>query len=239
MELEFGGRIREPEIRWLYDMKEVLYDQSWLAQAENVELYYMFRDLFLSRSDEQKLREQGLRYDITIIPPRALGCEYVKTAGHYHPLLPGSALSYPELYEVIEGECVYLIQRQDASDVAAVFASAGDKVLIPPGYGHITINNSNKILKMANFVARDFSSIYRPIQEMGGGAFFCTDQGWIRNPRYPRAADLRLLQASEKGNLSRLGLARENEMYPLLREPGRLAFLVRPEEHMDLFQGMI
>jgi len=239
MELEFGGRRREPEIRWLYDMKEVLYDQSWLAQAENVELYYMFRDLFLSRSDEQKLKEQGLRYDITIIPPRALGREYVKTAGHYHPLVPGSTVSYPELYEVLEGEGVYLLQKQDGSDVVAVFASAGDKVLIPPGYGHITLNRANKTLKMANFVARDFSSLYQPIQEMGGGAFFCTDQGWIKNQRYPKAADLSRVQPPDKSKLRQLGVARDKEMYPLLREPGRLAFLVRPEEHMALFQGMI
>jgi hypothetical protein len=34
-------------------------------------------------------------------------------------------------------------------------------------------------------------------------------------------------------------MAKDKEMYPLLREPGRLAFLVRPEAHMDVFQGMI
>jgi glucose-6-phosphate isomerase len=239
MELEFGGRRREPEIRRLYDMKEVLYDQSWLAQSENVELYYMFRDLFLSQSDERRLLEQGLRYDITIIPPRALGREYVKTAGHYHPLVPGSAVSYPELYEVIEGEGVYLLQKEDGSDVVAVFASEGDKVLIPPGYGHITINRANRTLKMANFVARDFSSIYQPIREKGGGAFFCTAEGWIRNHRYPSAAGLRRVQAPDKSKLRRLGMPGGKEMYPLLREPGRLAFLVRPEEHMDVFLGMI
>jgi glucose-6-phosphate isomerase len=239
MDLEFGGRRREPDVRWLYDMKEVLYDKSWLVQAENMELYYMFRDLFLSRSDEQKLIEQGLRYDITIIPPRALGREYVKTAGHYHPLVPGATVSYPELYEVIEGEGVYLLQTQDGGDVVAISASAGDKVLIPPGYGHITINRSNRTLKMANFVARDFASLYQPFRELGGGAFFCTIEGWVKNQRYPTAADLRLVQPLDKGKLRRLGLSRDKEMYPLLREPGRLAFLKRPEQHMDHFQGMI
>jgi glucose-6-phosphate isomerase len=239
MDLEFGGRRREPDVRWLYDMKEVLYDKGWLAQTENIELYYMFRDLFLSRSDEQKLIEQGLRYDITIIPPRALGKEYVKTAGHYHPLVPGAAVSYPELYEVIEGEGVYLLQKQDGSDVVAISASAGDKVLIPPGYGHITINKSNRTLKMANFVARDFTSLYQPFRELGGGAFFCTIEGWVKNQRYPTAADLRRVQPPDKGKLRRLGMSRDREMYPLLREPGRLAFLNRPEQHMDLFQGII
>jgi glucose-6-phosphate isomerase len=72
MELEFGGKRREPDIRRLFDMLDVVYDKSWLAGAENIELYYMYRDLYLSRSDQEKLREQGLRYD-TIIPPRMLG----------------------------------------------------------------------------------------------------------------------------------------------------------------------
>ncbi|MHC1594300.1 MAG: glucose-6-phosphate isomerase family protein, partial [Methanotrichaceae archaeon] len=59
---------RDPDIRWLYDMKDVLYDQKWAASAENAELYYMYRDLYLSRADRDRLRDQGLRYDITIIP---------------------------------------------------------------------------------------------------------------------------------------------------------------------------
>ena len=164
MELEFGGRSKKPDIRWLFDMKEVIYDKSWLAKAENIELYYMYRDLYLSNADKDKLIDQNLRYDITIIPPRMLGVEYVKTAGHYHPIPPGGTVSYPELYEVLEGEAIYLLQKQDMSDVAAVYAAAGDKVLVPPNYGHITINRSNKILKMANLVARDFSSIYDPIR---------------------------------------------------------------------------
>ncbi|MDD1749897.1 MAG: glucose-6-phosphate isomerase, partial [Methanothrix sp.] len=132
MQLEFGDRGQVPDVRRLIDMTEVIYDQSWLAGAEDFELYYMYRDLFLSRADKEKLLLQGLRYDITIIPPNMLGREYIKTAGHYHPLVPGGRVTYPELYEVLEGEALYLLQSLDLSDVVAVYASAGDKVLVPP-----------------------------------------------------------------------------------------------------------
>ncbi|HPE52246.1 MAG TPA: glucose-6-phosphate isomerase family protein, partial [Methanothrix soehngenii] len=132
MDLEFGGKTKEPDIRRLFDMKDVIFDQIWLAGRENFELYYMFRDLFLSRADGDKLRDQNLRYDITIIPPGMMGSEYIKTAGHYHPLAPGSAVTYPELYEVLEGEALYLLQKEDLSDVVAINAAAGDKVLVPP-----------------------------------------------------------------------------------------------------------
>lgn len=236
MDLEFGSKRRKPDIRYLFDMKDVIFDRNWLEAADNIELYYMYRDLFLSRSDEKRLIEQGLRYDITIIPPRMLGREYIKTAGHYHPLVPGGSITYPELYEVLEGEALYLMQKRDLSDILVVNASAGDKVLVPPNYGHITINRSNKTLKMANFVARNFSSLYDPIKDRAGGAYFFTTDGWIKNERCPEAAELRRIQAPQVANI---GLSKGREMYPLLREPGKLEYLTRPEEHLELFEGLI
>ncbi|MFZ3149887.1 MAG: glucose-6-phosphate isomerase family protein [Methanothrix sp.] len=239
MQMEFSGKMLTPDVRRLFDMKEVIFDQSWLAGAEDYELYYMYRDLFLSRADKEKLLQQGLRYDITIIPPNMLGREYIKTAGHYHPLVAGGSVTYPELYEVIEGEALYLLQSRDLSDVVAVYASATDKVLVPPGYGHITINRSNKTLKMANFVARNFSSLYDPFREKGGGAYFFTRDGWIKNIRCPEAAELRRIEALDGSSLRKLGLAKGREMYPLLKEPGLLDYLTNPEEHLELFAGIL
>ena len=237
--LEFGGKFREPDIRRLYDMSGVIFDQKWLASAPNLELYYMYRDLYLSLSDRDRLLDQGLRYDITVIPPGMLGLEYIKTAGHYHPLPPGGRVSYPEIYEVLEGEAMYLLQKQDLSDVVAVNASAGDKVMVPPDYGHITINRSNKTLKMANFVARAFSSLYEPYRQKGGGAYFFTKDGFIKNTCCHEAAELRRVDAPDNSLLRKLGITKGKEMYPLLREPGRLDLLVKPESHIDLFEGFI
>jgi glucose-6-phosphate isomerase, archaeal len=239
MQMEFNGKILTPDVRRLIDMKEVILDQNWLAVAVDFELYYMYRDLYLSRADKEKLLQNDLRYDITIIPPSMLGCEYIKTAGHYHPNVPGSIVTYPELYEVLEGEALYLLQNQDFSDVVAVYASAGDKVLVPPGYGHITINRSNKTLKMANYVARSFSSLYEPYKVKRGGAYFFTKDGWIKNERCPEAAELRRADAPDSSSLRKLGLTKKREMYPLLREPGLLDYLTKPGDHLELFAGII
>lgn len=99
------------------------------------------------------MREFGLRYDITVIPPAKFGKEYVKTAGHYHPKAPKSDVSYTEIYQVLEGSATYLLQKAGRKgrvlDVAVVEAEKGDIVFIPPDYGHITINRSDKVLKMA------------------------------------------------------------------------------------------
>jgi glucose-6-phosphate isomerase, archaeal len=239
MDLEFGGKRRKPDIRRLYDMKEVIYDQKWLTTAENFDLYYMYRDLFLSRGDGEKLREHGLRYDITIIPPGMLGREYIKTAGHYHPNVPNGLVTFPELYEVLDGEALYLLQNRDLSDVVAISASAGDKVIVPPNYGHITINCSNKILKMANLVSKDFSSLYDPFKERAGGAYFFTKEGWIKNDRCLEAAELRRVDAPVGKSLGKFGLSKEREIYSLLKEPKLLDYLTMPEAYLDLFKGII
>jgi glucose-6-phosphate isomerase len=239
MQLEFGSKRQDPDVRRLFDMKEVIFDRDWLAKAEDFDLYYMYRDLYLSKSDKEKLLRQGLRYDITIIPPGMLGCEYIKTAGHYHPLVPEGSVTYPELYEVLDGEALYLLQNLDQSDVVAVYASAGDKVLVPPGYGHVTINRSNKTLKMSNFVCRNFSSLYEPYRDIAGAAYFFTRDGWIKNERNERAGALRRVDAPDSSSLKKLGLTKDKEMYPMMREIGILDYLIRPEEHLEIFSGLV
>ena len=239
MQLEFGSKRQDPDVRRLFDMKEVIFDKDWLARAEDYDLYYMYRDLYLSRADKDRLLMQGLRYDITIIPPGMLGCEYIKTAGHYHPNVPEGRVTYPELYEVLEGEALYLLQNLDHSDVVVVYATAGDKVLVPPGYGHVTINRSNKTLKMSNFVDRNFSSLYEPYREKAGAAYFFTKDGWIKNKGYEHAGTLRRIDAPDSSRLKKLGLTKEKEMYPLMRETGLLDYLVRPEEHLETFEGFV
>ncbi len=239
MQLEFGSKRQDPDVRRLFEMKEVIFDKDWLARAEDYDLYYMYRDLYLSRADKDRLLMQGLRYDITIIPPGMLGCEYIKTAGHYHPNVPEGRVTYPELYEVLEGEALYLLQNLDHSDVVVVYATAGDKVLVPPGYGHVTINRSNKTLKMSNFVDRNFSSLYEPYRERAGAAYFFTKDGWIKNKGYEHAGTLRRIDAPDSSRLKKLGLTKEKEMYPLMRETGLLDYLVRPEEHLETFEGFV
>lgn len=236
--LEFGSKRVKPNIRMLFDMRDVIYDRDWLAGANNAELYYMYRDLSLSRNDAAVIKEFGLRYDITVIPPRMLGCEYVKTAGHYHPTVPGMDTTYPEVYEVLSGEAHYLMQRSDKGkiiEVVLVKAKQGDKVVIPPGYGHFTINASNKVLKMANWVARDFESVYEPVREKGGAAYFILKEGIVKNPGHGDVPQIRMLKPA---NIKGTGLSKSREMYGLVRDITKLEFLLMPQDYGWLFDGL-
>lgn len=236
--MTFGNRRFQPAIRMLYDIKEVIYDKDWLAKSKNFEIYYMYRDLYLTKKDCQAIKERSLRYDITIIPPHRFGREYVKTAGHYHPLVTGeNAFTYPELYEVLSGEAHYILQKVTNSgveDVVLIEARQGDKVLIPSNYGHITINPSNKVLEMANFVERNFQSVYEPIKVMGGGAYFELAGGkFIKNTNYSYIPELRRLKpASECISELKHSIA----MYSLFSEsPDFLECLTKPSQYTDMF----
>jgi glucose-6-phosphate isomerase len=237
--LEFGSKRVKANVRMLSDMKDVIYDQNWLSRAENVELYYMYRDLSLSKKDALLIKEHGLRYDITVIPPRMLGCEYIKTAGHYHPIVPGANVTFSEIYEVLGGEAHYILQKPDGEgieDVILIKASEGDKVIIPPGYGHLTINASNKVLKMANWVADNFEAIYQPIKEKRGGAYFLLETGYVANKKYDHVPEIRSFQPA---NIKELGLQKNKEMYGLVRDLDKLEFLKKPHEHEWVFEKIL
>lgn len=240
MHLHFGNRIAKPQVRMLYDLRDVVYDRAWFESAPNAELYYMYRDLFLSKRDEGLLKERGLRYDITIIPPRMLGREFVKTLGHFHAPLLGSELTYPEVYEVLSGEAHYLMQRLEGEkvmDIVVVKAKKGDKVIVPPSYGHVTINPSNKILKMANFVARNFESNYAPFKSRGGAAYFELASGFVKNNSYASVPEIRFLKPC---NFSELKLKKGREMYQLAREGAEtLEWLTSPGRYASLFTKVL
>lgn len=233
--LGFGTKKVKPAIRMLFDIKDVVYDREWLSKVNNMELYYMYRELSLSKNDALAMKEHGIRYDITIIPPRMMGREFVKTAGHYHPTVPGTDITFPEIYEVLRGEAQYLLQKPDGDkikDVILIKAGEGDKVVIPPGYGHLTINTSNKVLKMANWVASDFESIYSSIREKGGGAYFILDRGVVKNLRYNEVPEIRSLKPA---SVKEIGLEKNKEMYGLVKDINKLEFLTKPHEYGWVF----
>ncbi|MFH0774258.1 MAG: glucose-6-phosphate isomerase family protein [bacterium] len=224
---------RIPDVRRLSDMRELLYDREWAERAEDMDLYYMYRDV-AKEEDRQVLKALYLRYDITIIPPNMLGKEYTKTVGHYHPLAE-EGISYPEVYEVLEGEAIYFMQKEDLTDFYFVKAGVQDKVIIPPNYGHITINPSNEPLKMANWVCASFSSSYGAYKEKKGGAYYRTLSGWVKNLNYPAIAEIRQLPPT---NFEDIGFKKAVPMYNLVADIEKLEFLTSPKRFSSLFNRL-
>lgn len=169
----------KPDVRYLNELRGLLYDKEWEKTAPDMELYYMYRIL---------KEENDLRYDITVIPPKMLGSEFVKTKGHQHQGF------YGEIYAVLEGEGFYFFQKGEGKkikDVCVTKAKKGDIIVVPVGYGHVTINPSDKELKMANWVKKEDKGNFSWFENMHGACYYYTKQGWIKNKNYKNVPELR------------------------------------------------
>ncbi len=199
--LYFEGVELTPDIRTLMQMMSVVFDKGFYANADkNREQYYMFRGI-ARKLDKPLFEQHGIRYDITVIPAWDLGKEYNKTIGHYHPKSEVGT-RYPEIYEVLEGQAHYLFQKLasekgDVDDVLFVSAKKGDKIVVPSGYGHVTINPTRATLVMANLTAL-FKSEYELYRIKEGAAYFeLIDDSLTPNRNYENLPLLKRINARE------------------------------------------
>ncbi len=181
----------KPDVRKLSEMREVILDREWLKIADDLELYYMYRKV---------KQENGLNHNITVIPAKMLGVEFIKTAGHIH-MGPQQ-----EIYTVIEGEAIFLMQKTNGDtveDVYAVKAKKGESAIIPSFYGHVTINPSNKNLKTGDWSSAETKSDYSLFKKLNGACYYYTKQGWVKNENYKNIPDLRFEEPLKEvpGNL--------------------------------------
>ncbi len=179
----------KPDIRTLKDMGAVLYDKDWQKSANpETRLYYMYRGL----------KEEGnFRYDITVVLPKMLGKEFNKTKGHDH------VEDFAELYQVLEGEAIFLIQKNIGGKVKDVYAvkAKKDDICVVPSYrghcAHFIINPTKKILKTSNWSDKDGKSDYQGVQERQGACYFYTTDGWLKNENYKNIPPLRFKQPQD------------------------------------------
>ena len=236
----------QPAIRSIDQMREVLLDRDI---QEPGELYYMYRGIY-RLPDKSILERHKLRYDVTVIKPLCLGKEFMKTAGHYHPG------NFGELYEVVSGRCFCLLQQPNLEDYRIiqetifVEAGAGQKIVIPPGFGHILINPGPDYLVTSNWVSSCFASEYELYKKAGGATYFVTTSkrkpqitphlgisvGIMKNPHFKEVANISFVQPAKE--IKRFGLMQHSPMYNLInKNPKLLDFLNHPlnYEYGDVF----
>ena len=248
LQMLFNQDIRstDPGIRTIEQMQDVLLDKQI---KEPLELYYMYRDIY-RLSDKIALEEQKLRYDVTVIKPTALGVEFMKTAGHYHPE------DFGELYEVASGRCFCFLQRpekenhQVIKEIIIVEAVAGEKIVIPPGFGHILINPGPDYLVTSNWVSSEFHSEYDLYKKAKGAAYFVirSDQEsdktaslevkakYIKNNYFKQIPEINFVKPASK--IKKFDLYRNKPMYELITQnPKSLDFLNHPlnYDYEDVF----
>lgn len=232
-ELVFGAGVvvGERSQRRLSELRPVLLAPD---SEGDVVRYYMYRSV-AREGDLKVIAGLGIRYDVASIKPGRLGPEFAKSAGHYHPYLGSRKETYPEVYEVLHGQALFLLQKavdyeshpEVILDAVVIEAGPGDVVVVPPNYGHVTVNPGTEPLVTSNWVSAAFRSIYEPYAKLGGAAWFALASAgggveWRPNPRYARVPPL------SKGSPSR-------PAYPAplylqgLTDPEAFRFLNLPE----------
>ena len=194
-QVDCGGQRHELSERSIQAIRPVLMDSE--ADGPSI-LYRMYRNMGVSDTDRRRqAADERLRYDITVLRSGALGDELLKTSGHFHPPTPGAPqFSFPEAYECIHGTALFLMQKvANASDIYApcgevhlvdvILAEvrAGERVIMPPNYGHVMINPTDAVTVTSDWVCGDFSSYYAPYEAHRGAAYYILAAGGQQRPR--------------------------------------------------------
>ncbi len=212
-----GGR-HPRSVRTLAQMRKVM--MGFNEDASPIELYYMYRSVYVN---------EDIRFDITVIPALAVGGECAKTHGHYHP---GSedGLAYPEVYQVLRGNAAFILQKKNRNgsvDAMVIDARDGDVVLLPPGWGHVSVNKGETTLVLSNLVYDRFESLYGDYEESQGAAYYYTKDGEIvQNTNYivQKNEHLSAKELNEKYGFSCKDLLSEFQA-----EPKKFEFLKKPK----------
>ena len=182
--------------RELNELNPFLRDSD--SQSGPDPVYYVWRGVYL-KSEEEKVRNSGLRLDLILMPPGKIGDEFVKTAGHYH-------LQYPEMYFILCGRAHILTQlyKKNPKIIEIVHlteASAGEQVFIPRGFGHNTINVFDKPLVFATLADEKLEDDYESYKNNRGASYyFLTKNGQVdivKNPNYDSIPELKKTPAEK------------------------------------------
>lgn len=168
-------------------MKEVLMDPKGVGPAIH---YYMIRG-----GVKQK--------NITVWEPGTISGEYIKTYGHYH------VGKLKENYFVVYGQGVALLQKlvedkkgnsmaETVAEFKAIKVKAGDKIFMPPKFGHLLVNTGDTYFVTADDSPVDFEdkdpvslpghANYELVKKMRGFAYYVVKYkgkpALKRNPLY-------------------------------------------------------
>ena len=233
--LSFGPEVdvENISIRKNSDLLPVLMNKN--LELSDEPAYTMYRNV-KRVSDSEKIANSGLRFDLTVMPPQKFGDEFVKTVGHSHPVKPGTSTGYPEIYSVISGTATFIFQKMEdglATDIIISQVSEGGTIVIPPGYGHVTVNESDKTLVMANWLSDNFQANYSEFEKLGGAAYYIVEKfGNIEQEKNPSYGDLPA-RKELKPNPMIINKTLGESAYSYVNSLSSLDFLNNPEKYTD------
>jgi glucose-6-phosphate isomerase len=200
--------IDEYKVRLLDELTEVALEPDACRGSEEI-AYYMYNGVY-RQGDASQLDGVSMQYELTLLPSRRIGREFVKTFGHRHCPEPESGMDYAEVCEVLVGTAHFLFQTLDVEGPGAsvafyVEATAGQKVLLPPGFDHCTINPGPEPLLFSDVIALGVSGIYDRFRATRGAVYLeVAENGqaqFVTNPTYRDVPSLERIEIKDYPNL--------------------------------------
>ncbi len=238
-----------------FGRKAVEKMQGLLANEENLPLDEMFYDVYRGIAfpkDEELLNKDNYRYDITIIMPGQINGECKKTSGHYHGWNPQKTNTYAEVYEVIKGTALYILQKSDNFDAEnpadvrvydLIFATVheGETILIPPNYGHCSVNIGEGPLVFSNLAYVPCPVHYGPVKHFHGMSFYVMKKdNEIRLEANGRYVDVPAPKFATVKENPGLGIKFGVPVYEsYMKNPEAFKFLGDPDPYVDEIMSML
>ena len=233
LSLTFGTGVTTAPVvvRRLDEVRGLLRDP--LADGPD-HLYTIYMDIRVPLRAEA-LRALGLGYGAVVYNHGSLGGEALRSQGHVHSAPAATGVAYSEIYEFWHGRGLVYMQDSataDVSDVIVVEAGPGDKVVIPPGWAHATVNTGDGPMAFGAVYALEAQLLYEPLRRLQGTAHYVLADGTLEpNPRYRSVPEARRQapheipehgighgRAALAGELAPLDLVSRPERYPAVWE---------------------
>lgn len=228
-------------------MRGLLYREEGMKEDEHC--YDFYRDIVFEEHRDL-FAKYDFRYDITVIMPGTINGECKKTSGHYHGYIKGTRYTYPEVYEVLSGEAVYVLQKVMNFDkpgeepvideIKAVRVKAGQAIIIPPFWGHCSVNGGDGPLVFSNIAVVSCPMHYEPIREKHGlGIYVLRENGelsFVNNPHYQHVPPLQVVEPKQNPDL---GITFGKPVYrAFVNAPEKFDFLLHPDRYPDAMEDM-
>lgn len=247
-ELEFknGLTCEGSSKKYAGQMAGLLKDSTNL---KNDELMYSAYRNIVFKEHEKKFKEYDFRYDITVIQPGTINGEYKKTSGHYHGYIENDVHTYAEVYEVIKGEIIFILQKvmnfdkheePVIEDIKVVHAKAGQAIIVPPYYGHGSINPADEVSMFSNIAVVSCPLLYEPIQAKHGLSVYIMKDGnsfsVVPNKNYKNSPEPKVIKPSEN---KKLGIEFGVPCYTnFINSPQKYDFLLHPAQYVKEISKM-
>jgi glucose-6-phosphate isomerase len=235
--LAFGaGTTTAPvTVRHLDEVRPTLQDP---AAAGPDHLYTIYMDVKVPGVTDA-LAGRGLGYGAVVYNHGALGRELLRSQGHVHSV-PATGVGYSELYEFWHGRGLVYMQSSveaEVDEVIVVEAGPGDKVAIPPGWAHATINAGDEPMVFGAVYAPAAELLYEPLRKRQGTAHYVLADGTLEaNPEYRRVPEPRRQPAHA---LPEQGIEPGRPALAALgQDETRLDFVSRPEAFPALWERL-